>query len=67
MAVLLSSQELRNKVKPHVKVEEGDAEDVFKMIEVIGEGSFGTVILCRHLKKKKKLRNKDHRFHKRYL
>jgi len=49
----LSSQDLRKKVKPHVKVEEGDAEDVFKMIEVIGEGSFGTVILCRHIKKKK--------------
>jgi len=37
----------------HAKVAEGDAEDVFKMIEVIGEGSFGTVILCRHIKKKK--------------
>jgi serine/threonine protein kinase len=36
-----------------VKVADGDAEDVFKMIEVIGEGSFGTVILCRHIKKKK--------------
>jgi serine/threonine protein kinase len=50
----ISSSDLRKKVQGHgSKIAEGDAEDVFKMIEVIGEGSFGTVILCRHIKKKK--------------
>jgi serine/threonine protein kinase len=49
----ISSSDLRKKVNSHAKVAESDAEDVFKMIEVIGEGSFGTVILCRHIKKKK--------------
>jgi len=49
----ITSSELRKKVNSHSKISEGDAEDVFKMIEVIGEGSFGTVILCRHIKKKK--------------